>query len=126
MRSPRGLVTMSPGQSPIHTFAMTASSRSLGACRPAPAVSTVHTKKQVGHCKNTSFAAFLSKYCQWVAQFRLLWHSGQPAPWSQFGHANHARLLGSASGSKGEWLNGAPNYMDGYDNGLTGQEAFGN
>ncbi len=77
---------------------------SADAYRSRSAVSTVHTLKHVEHCKNTRVPLFLSKYCQWVSQLRLLWHCGHPTPVSQFGHPIQARLLGSASGSMGEWL----------------------
>jgi hypothetical protein len=43
----------------------------------------------------------LSRYCQCVPQLRLLWHSGQPAPYWQLGHRSQARRAASAWGSIG-------------------------
>ena len=43
----------------------------------------------------------LSRYCQCALQLRLLWHSGQSAPWRQFGHGSQARRELSACGSMG-------------------------
>jgi hypothetical protein len=43
-------------------------------------VSVDHSVPQWGHCRWTNVPLLLSRYCQCVAQFLLLWQSAQWAP----------------------------------------------
>jgi hypothetical protein len=54
-------------------------------------VSVDHRWPQSRHCKWTSVPLLLSRYCQCVAQFLVLWHSPQRASWLQRGHGSQAR-----------------------------------
>jgi len=67
-------------------------------------VSIDHRYAQFGHCRCTTATLLLIRYCQWVWQLRPHWHSWHAAPWSQFGQANQARRLLSASGSIGSMV----------------------
>jgi hypothetical protein len=64
-------------------------------------VSWSHRWAHVGHCRCTTCAVLLRRYCQCRAQFRFCRHSAQVAPWSQLGHASQARRAISAKGSSG-------------------------